>query len=141
MTDLEYRIKARTARGYRTEITAGIHTLFADEPIAAGGTDQGPNPYDLLVSALGACTAMTVRMYADRKGWPLDEVIVRLQHGRNHAKDEERCEDSPVRLDLIQLHVDLQGELTDEQRTRLLEIAQRCPVHRTLDAGVRMVSI
>ncbi|MEX2282666.1 MAG: OsmC family protein [Gemmatimonadota bacterium] len=127
------------AQGYRTEIITGSHTIIADEPMSAGGTDQGPTPYDLLVAALGACTAITLRMYADRKQLPLDEVVVRLRHGRNHAEDDRNCEDSPVRLDRIDLELELKGDLTDEQRARLIEITPKCPLHRTLSAGIRIV--
>jgi putative redox protein len=126
--------------GYRVSIEAGAHTLVADEPIEAGGTDEGPTPYDLVLAALGACTAMTLRMYADRKGWPLEGVVMRLNHGRSHAADEQQCEQRPVRLDQIDGTLELSGPLTDEQRVRLAEIAERCPVHRTLDAGVRMTT-
>jgi uncharacterized OsmC-like protein/alpha/beta superfamily hydrolase len=136
----EDRVVVRTGRArYRTEILAGGHALVADEPVAVGGADTGPTPYDLLVAALGACTGMTLRMYADRKGWPLDEIIVRLKHRKVHALDEERCEsDSEARVDLIDRAIQLAGRLDDAQRARLLEIADRCPVHRTLTAGVRV---
>jgi putative redox protein len=128
------------ATGYRTEIVAGPHTLVSDEPIEAGGTDAGPTPYDLILAALGACTAITLRMYADRKKWPLENVIVRLHHGRSHAADEQQCENRPVRLDQIERTLEISGPLTHEQRVRLAEIAERCPVHRTLDAGVRITT-
>jgi putative redox protein len=127
------------AQGYRTEIVTGSHTIIGDEPLSAGGTDQGPTPYDLLVAALGACTAITLRMYADRKQLPLDEVVVHLRHGRNHAEDDRNCEDAPVRLDRIDLELELRGDLTNEQRAKLFEITQKCPVHRTLNAGVSIV--
>jgi uncharacterized OsmC-like protein len=126
--------------GFRTEINASGHALVSDEPIEAGGTDEGPTPYDLILAALGACTAITLRMYADRKGWPLEGVVVRLDHGRSHAADEEQCEDRPVRLDHIDRTLELSGPLTHAQRVRLAEIAERCPVHRTLDAGVRITT-
>jgi uncharacterized OsmC-like protein len=132
-------IVARTrAEGYRTEIMAGGHAFVVDEPVKVGGTDTGPTPYDLLASALGACTAMTLHMYAKRKGWPLEEAIVRLRHGKVHADDEITCAHRPARLDAIERSVELVGALDDEQRARLMEIADRCPVHRTLDAGVRI---
>jgi putative redox protein len=126
--------------GYRVEIEASGHTLVSDEPLEVGGTNTGATPYDLVLAALGACTAMTLRMYADRKQWPLESVVVRLHHGRSHAADEEQCEDRPVRLDHIERTLELSGPLTDEQRVRLAEIAERCPVHRTLDAGVRITT-
>lgn len=128
------------ATGYRTDILAGPHTLVSDEPIEAGGSDEGPTPYDLILAALGACTAITLRMYADRKKWPLESVIVRLHHGRSHAADDQQCENRPVRLDQIERTLEISGPLTHEQRVRLAEIAERCPVHRTLDAGVRITT-
>jgi uncharacterized OsmC-like protein/fermentation-respiration switch protein FrsA (DUF1100 family) len=133
------RVAVRTGAGaFRTEILARGHSLIADEPAAVGGENLGPTPYDLLAAALGACTTMTLRMYAERKKWPLEEAVVRLQHSRIHAEDEERCEEGDARLDRIDREVTLVGPLDDEQRARLLEIADRCPVHRTLSAGVRI---
>ncbi|MDQ3607268.1 MAG: alpha/beta fold hydrolase [Gemmatimonadota bacterium] len=124
--------------GYLTEIMAGGHGLIADEPVGVGGGDAGPTPYDLIMAALGSCTGMTLRMYADRKGWPLEEVEVRLRHGRVHALDEQQCEESEVRVDRIERELEIHGPLDEEQRARLAEIADRCPVHRTLSAGVKI---
>jgi uncharacterized OsmC-like protein/fermentation-respiration switch protein FrsA (DUF1100 family) len=134
------RVAARTAAGaFRTEILARGHALIADEPAAVGGENLGPTPYDLLAAALGACTTMTLRMYADRKEWPLHEAEVRVKHSRIHAEDEERCEEGgEARLDRLDREITLVGPLDDEQRARLMEIADRCPVHRTLSAGVRI---
>jgi uncharacterized OsmC-like protein/fermentation-respiration switch protein FrsA (DUF1100 family) len=135
------RVAVRTAAGaFRTEILARGHSLIADEPAAVGGENLGPTPYDLLAAALGACTTMTLRMYADRKKWPLEEAVVRLEHSRIHAEDEEQIEDGDARLDRLDRELTLVGPLDDEQRARLLEIADRCPVHRTLDAGVRIAT-
>ena len=117
--------------GFRTAISAGRHVFVADEPVAVGGADAGPSPYDYLMAGLGACTAMTVKMYAERKGWPLEEVAVRMKHGKVHALDEPG-------VDEVQRVLELEGDLTAEQRTRLLEIAERCPVHRTLMTGTRI---
>jgi uncharacterized OsmC-like protein/alpha/beta superfamily hydrolase len=122
--------------GYRTEIRAGRHGLVVDEPVKLGGSDAGPTPYDLLLAGLGACTSITLQMYARRKGWPLDEVAVRLHHQRLHADDAQECEDRGPRLDRIDRVVRIDGELDAEQRARLLEIADRCPVHRSLSAGM-----
>ena len=132
------RVVARNAGGFETEIMAGGHPLVADEPESVGGTDRGPTPYDLLGSALAACTAMTVRMYAGRKGWPLDRIEVGVSHQRIHADDEERCEDAPAKLDQFDRDLLLEGDLDESQRARLLEISGKCPVHKTLAAGVRI---
>ncbi|GAA4467975.1 bifunctional alpha/beta hydrolase/OsmC family protein [Nibrella saemangeumensis] len=123
-----------------TEVKAGNHSLLADEPKAIpGGHDLGPTPYDLVTAGLGACTAMTLRMYADRKQWPLKNVIVHLQHDKIHAQDSEHTEKKPM-LDQISREIEVEGDLTDEQRNRLLEIAEKCPVHRTLHSSVQIVS-
>lgn len=121
-----------SARGFAQEMRLGRHELLADEPVALGGTDTGPNPYDLLLAALGACTSMTLSLYARRKQWPLDAVTVRLRHSRIHAADCEDCETKEGKLDRIECEVELAGALSDEQRARLLEIAKKCPVHKTL---------
>ncbi len=128
----ETRVVVRTGEGLRTEMEAGGHTVIADEPEGLGGTDAGPTPYDLLLAALGGCTAMTLRMYADRKGWPLESVTVRISQDRIHAKDCEECETEEGRIDRIGREVELEGALDERQRRRLLEIADMCPVHRTL---------
>ena len=119
-----------------TEVKANGHALVADEPPALGGSDAGPTPYDYLLTALGSCTAITVRMYADRKGWPLDAVTVRVEHGRIHAKDCEECETKSGRIDRVELELGLEGALDAEQRERLREIADKCPVKRTLGSEV-----
>jgi uncharacterized OsmC-like protein/alpha-beta hydrolase superfamily lysophospholipase len=124
------------ASPYGQRITAGGHQLAADEPAAVGGADSGPTPYDLLLAGLGACTAITVRMYADRRGWPLHQTTVRLRHRRIHAGDCASCETPTGQLDQIEREMLFEGELTGEQRARLLAIAERCPVHRTLHSEV-----
>ena len=133
------RVAVRTGtERFRTEVLARGHSLVADEPESVGGQNLGPTPYDLLAAALGACTTMTLRMYADRKDWPLEEAVVRLRHSKIHAEDEERCEDGEARVDKLDRSLELVGRLDDDQRARLLEIADRCPVHQTLSAGVRI---
>lgn len=129
------------ARGYRAEVVAGDHSLIADEPVALGGTNEGPTPYDYLAAALGTCTAMTIRMYADRREWPLDEVTVRLTHSRTHQKDCAQCDEGQVGIDQFARSIELSGDLTDEQRAGLLRVADRCPVAQTLKRGVSIVSI
>jgi putative redox protein len=124
------------ARPFGQRISVGRHDLAADEPAAIGGADSGPTPYDLLLAGLGACTSITVRMYAERKGWPLRLVTVRLRHRRIHASDCASCEMQTGRLDHIERELQFDGELTGEQRARLLDIAERCPVHRTLHSEV-----
>ena len=117
-------------------IAAGRHRLRADEPVSLGGDDSGPGPYDLLLAALGACTSMTVRMYAEQKKWPLARVTVDLKHEKVHAADCAECETREGRIDRIERVLTLEGNLDDAQRERLLEIANRCPVHRTLHSEV-----
>ncbi len=125
------------SRGFRTEMAAGDHLMVADEPRSFGGTDTGPSPYGFLQAALAACTVMTLRMYADRKKWPLEQAVAKLSHGKVHAKDCELCEDDAKGMvDHIERTIELRGDaLTDEQRERLLEIADKCPVHKTLTHG------
>jgi putative redox protein len=124
------------SEGFTTDIVAGKHALRADEPESVGGDNFGPNPYDLLLASLGACTAMTIRMYADRKGWPLEDVFVHLAHDKKHASDCDSCETTSGKIDHIEKSIEIIGELDDTQRKRLLEIADKCPVHRTLHSEV-----
>jgi putative redox protein len=124
------------ASGFAQDIVAGGHDLRSDEPVAAGGGDTGPTPYDLLLAALGSCTSMTLAMYARRKEWPLTGVTVRLRHFRMHAGDCGACEGQDVKLDVIERRIALEGSLDEAQRSRLLEMANRCPVHRTLTSGI-----
>jgi uncharacterized OsmC-like protein len=129
------------AAGFRTSIRTRTHSLVADEPLSVGGTDTAATPYELLLGALAACTAMTLRMYADRKRWPLEEVVVRIQPVKAHAPDCADCETNDVDVGRIASQVELIGELTAEQRTRLLQIADRCPVKQTLERGLRIESV
>jgi putative redox protein len=122
--------------GFVQEVLAGTHRLTADEPVALGGTDAGASPYDFLLAALGSCTSMTVAMYARRKGWPLEGVTVRLRHAKVHASDCAECETKEGMLDRIERDVELVGPLTADQRSRLLEVASKCPVHRTLTSEI-----
>ncbi|MDT5094289.1 MAG: putative redox protein [Mycobacterium sp.] len=120
---------------YTQQITAGRHQLVADEPRPIGD-DAGPTPYDLLLAGLGACTSMTVRMYAERRGWLLERVRVTLRHSRIHAEDCAHCETAKGWIDHIDRDIELTGDLDDTQRQRLLQIAERCPVHQTLNSEI-----
>lgn len=128
---------ARTGEDrYATEILAGGHPLIADEPVSLGGTDIGPTPYELLLAALGSCTTITMRMYADRKEWPLESVSVRMVHKKVNASECEEARTKVGRVDRIDREIVIKGDLSEEQKARLMEIADRCPVHRTLHAEV-----
>lgn len=126
--------------GFTTRLRAGRHGLVADEPASVGGRDFGPTPYDYLIAGLGACTAMTMKMYARRKQWVLTQAAVHLTHQKIHAEDCADCEQKTGRIDRVTRTIELEGELDQEQRQRLLEIADRCPVHRTLDTGINIVT-
>jgi len=127
--------------GYlKQQITDGAHTFLADEPLEAGGSDAGPDPYSLLLGALGACTAMTLQIYARRKEWPLEQVEVSLKHSRIHAGDCDDCVATDGKIEQIERYISLTGKLNKEQKARLLEIAERCPVHKTLASGVSIKS-
>ncbi len=118
----------------------GEHHLIADEPVALGGNNNGPNPYELLLASLGACTSMTLRMYAERKKLPLEKVTVTLSHEKIHAEDCAACETKTGKIDRIMRIIVLDGPLSDEDRSKLLEIADKCPVHRTLTSEIRIVT-
>ncbi len=125
---------------YVTDVQSGPHRMRSDEPVEVGGQDFGPSPYDYLLASLGTCTAMTLRMYADRKKWDLDEVRVHLNHSKIHKEDCEDCEDKDHMLDLIERKIELKGNLDEIQKNRLLEISERCPVHRTLHGTIKVDS-
>ncbi|MEM9194714.1 MAG: bifunctional alpha/beta hydrolase/OsmC family protein, partial [Myxococcota bacterium] len=125
-------------KNFTQEVVAGPHRLIADEPKSFGGADLGPNPYDYLLAGLGACTTMTVRMYADRKQWPLDAVECSLTHKKIHAKECEDCESESGPVDIIDRTLTLEGDLDEAHRTRLTEIADKCPVHKSLTTETRI---
>ncbi len=118
--------------GYTTKIKTNQHEWLADEPKSVGGNDKGPTPYDLLLSSLGSCTALTITMYANRKDWPLTGVNVTLSHAKEYASDCEGCEKPNTKIDIITRDIDLKGDLDQKQIDRLMDIANKCPVHKTL---------
>jgi putative redox protein len=139
---IDNRVTARTvADAFRTELFANGFPLIADEPVEFGGGNEGPSPYEYLLVSLGACTGMTLRTYARSKGWPLEDVVVRLSHQKVHAEDCRDCDEKGGKIDSIERELEFRGELDDAQRQRLLEIAGRCPVHRTLTGEVRIGTV
>ncbi len=135
-------IVCETRRGrFDQEIITGRHRLVADEPVDAGGLDSGPGPYDLLLASLGACTSMTIRLYADSRGIPLRRIEVRLRHFRVYATDCAECETREGMVDHIDREIGLDGDLTAEQRAKLMEIANKCPVHRTLTSEINIRTV
>ena len=131
-------VTVRSLRGMKAQIQMGEHNIIADEPVSAGGEDAGPDPYSLLLAALGACTSMTLHIYAKQKGWPLEEVEVVLTHAKQYAQDCQDCETKVGKVDEIRRRIRLEGALTPEQQARLLEIAAKCPVHRTLTGEIKI---
>jgi putative redox protein len=126
------------AHSFKQEIVSGRHQLVADEPASAGGGDAGPDPYDYLLASLGVCTSMTVGLYARRKQFPLENITVSLWHSRIHAKDCEECETKDGMLDRIDVEIELTGSLSEAQHAKLMEIAAKCPVHRTLTSEINI---
>jgi putative redox protein len=127
-----------TAADFSQKIEIGEHRITADEPVSYGGTDTGASPYDLLLAALGACTSMTIGLYARKRRWPLENITVSLQHSKIHARDCDDCETKEGRVDRIEMEIHLDGALTDEQRAKLMEVAGKCPVHQTLTSEINV---
>jgi uncharacterized OsmC-like protein len=127
-----------SAAGFAQAVEVGPHRLAADEPLAYGGTELGVSPYDLLLAALGTCTSMTIGLFARRKGWPLDDITVSLRHSKIYAADCAECETKEGRIDRIEREIHLTGALSAEQRAKLMEIADRCPVHQTLVSEINI---
>lgn len=142
-TSIDFNVIVReTSHGkFVKEITAGDHIIIADEPKDKGGNDLGPSPYDLLLSALGACTSMTLRLYADAHHIPLTNVVVKLKHSKVYSEDCKNCENTNSKIDKIERLIELHGNLSHEERVKLLEIANKCPVHRTLENGPKIETI
>jgi uncharacterized OsmC-like protein/pimeloyl-ACP methyl ester carboxylesterase len=134
--DADVLVRETGAGRFQQEVVTGVHRLIADEPVDVGGLGSGPNPYDLVLAGLGACTTMTLRLYAERKALPLERVTVRLSHSKIHAADCESCETREGMIDRIDRAITLSGNLDEDQRKRLLEIADKCPVHRTLTSEI-----
>jgi putative redox protein len=126
------------AKNFQQEVTAREHHFIADEPANAGGGDAGPDPYDYLLASLGVCTSMTVGFYARRNKWPLENVTVALSHSRVHARDCEECDTKDGMVDRIDVEVKLEGSLTSEQQAKLMDVAAKCPVHRTLTSEINI---
>ncbi|MFV1884576.1 MAG: OsmC family protein [Balneola sp.] len=126
---------------FKTTLTAGKHELISDEPTSVeGGQNLGPDPYDLLLMSLGTCTVMTVKMYANRKGWQVGDMYMELRHNKSHVEDCKTCEDPSSKIDVIEKELIIKGDLSDEQKEKLLEISKKCPVHRSLLNEIRIES-
>ena len=125
---------------YVERISIGPHVLEVDEPSDAGGADVGPSPYELLLAALGSCASITVRMYAERRQWPLEGVHIVLTHAKAHAADCAACESDTSMIDRIEMEITLLGALSPDQHARLMQIASKCPLHRTLTSGIEIHS-
>ena len=137
--ELEPHVVVRgTAAGFAQTIQVGSHHITADEPASFGGADTGASPYDLVLAGLGACTSMTIGLSARKRRWPLDKITVSLSHSRIHAQDCEECETKEGKIDRIEIEIHLEGTLTDEQRAKLIEIAGKCPVHKTLTSEINI---
>ena len=121
-------------------MTVGKHELISDEPANIGGTDKGPDPYDYLLMSLGSCTVITVRMYAERKGWEIEDIYMELRHSKDYADDCKDCDDPKAKIDVIEKELIIKGDLTDEQLNRLLEISKKCPVHKTIQGDLELRS-
>lgn len=126
------------ARSFKQQIVAGRHQLQADEPVNFGGSDEAPDPYDYLLASLGACTSMTIGLYARKSRFPLENVTVSLWHSRIHARDCQECETKEGMLDRIEMEIEMTGSLAPEQRNKLMEVAAKCPIHRTLTSEINI---
>lgn len=133
-------VSARVERGYRTALAARTHDIVADEPVDLGGTDEGMTPYELLLASLSSCMALTLRMYADRKGWPLEGASIHLRTAPAREPDREVLAAGARSVTRIERRIELRGALSDDQRARLVDIADRCPIKRNIEAGLQVVA-
>ncbi|MBK8551102.1 MAG: OsmC family protein [Ignavibacteria bacterium] len=140
MTESKNTISISNSDGFKTEIISRGHSLISDEPIESNGRDEGMTPYELLLSALGACKAITVRMYAQKKDIPLKNILINLSHKKIHSDDCLDYENKECKIDDIEVEIELTGDLNDEQRKRLIEISEMCPVHKTLTSVTKINS-
>jgi putative redox protein len=140
MTNAGHSVSMICNTGYKTEIKSRNHTIISDEPIESNGTDTGMNPYELLLSAIGACKAITMRMYAQRKGLPLEDISIDLSHTKIPAEECSDCETKTGKIDKIDIRVNIKGDLTEEQKARILEIGERCPVQRTILSEIKLTT-
>lgn len=140
MTNEGHSVSMICNTGYKTEIKSRNHTIISDEPIESNGTDTGMNPYELLLSAIGACKAITMRMYAQRKGLPLEDISIDLSHTKIPAEECSDCETKTGKIDKIDIRVNIKGDLTEEQKARILEIGERCPVQRTILSEIKLTT-
>jgi len=127
--------------GYKTEISSGDNSIIADEPVESGGNDMGFNPYDLLLSALGSCKAITIRMFAERRKYPLKDIIINLSHKKIHAEDCKECDTKEGKIDNINIEIKLTGDLTEDQKMSMLDISKKCPVHKTLTSEIKITTV
>lgn len=134
-------LTVKNSAGYKTEITSGIHTITGDEPVSSGGSNAGPDPYALLLSSLGSCKAITIRMFAERRKYLLKDVIIKLSHKKIHAVDCVECETKEGKIDHINVEIELSGDLTDEQRKSMIDISKKCPVHKTLTSEIKIYTV
>jgi len=139
MSEQKNVLTVKNFGGYKTEITSGDNSIIADEPIESGGTDMGFNPYDLLLSALGSCKAITMRMFAERRKYPLKDIIINLSHGKIYAEDCKDCETNEGKIDNIIVEIKLTGDLTADQKMSILDISKKCSVHKTLTSEIKII--
>lgn len=135
-----HKVTLSNISGYKTELSSRGHVILSDEPLESNGTDTGMNPYELLLSSIGACKAITMRMYAERKGWKIDDISMELIHDKIPAEECDDCETKTGKIDKIEIRVNIKGDLTEEQKARILEIGERCPVQKTILSEIKLTT-